>query len=357
LTNMLSRIHQRRTQKPKGSILIIVLLVLSSMTIIAVGLAYRERIQIQLTKSQAERIKAYYLAIGGIQRLKALIASQKLTPERTAHICHFSSSAKNEKLFSQLKTKPTAQFQLSYALKDELSYLNINKSDPAGWENLKPLTKTQIASILDWLDSDNNLNPQGAETDFYNRQNPPYLCKNSPITTLRELLFVKSINENLEKYLGKNLADLALKKTQGSSNLQQLFVQNTNTPGLRMLNIFTALANGKININTASANIISTLPGINNQAADYLSSHRTGPDGQIGTNDDRFVAEPNAISATAFPELTDLQIELLQQYCCCSSGYFRSYAYAESKNYRCCLLAIIKIVQDKGQIIYLEKLL
>ncbi len=352
---MLNRIQRRRTQKPKASILIIVLLVLSSMTIIAVGLAYRERIQIQLTNSQVERIKAYYLAIGGIQRLKALIASQKLTPEVTAHICHFSSSAKNEKLFAQIKTKPTDKFQLSYALKDELSYLNINKSDPASWENLKPLTSGQIACILDWIDPDNNVNPQGAETDFYNRQNPPYVCKNSPLITLRELLFVKSINENLEKYLGKNLTALSLQKTQSSSDLQKLFDNTTNTPNLGLLNIFTVLGEGKININTASANIISTLPGINNQAADYLSSHRAGHDGRIGTNDDVFVAEANAISD--LEELTDLQIELLQQYCCFSSNYFRLYSYAESKNCRCCLLATIKIVQNKGQIIYLEKLL
>jgi len=351
---MLSR---KFRQKPKGSILIIVLLVLSGMTIIAVGLAYRERIQIQLTKSQAEKIKAYYLAIGGIQRLKALIASQKLTPERTAQICQFYNSAKNEKLFAQLKNKPNNKSQLSYALKDELSYLNINKSDPAGWENLKTLTKTQIACILDWIDSDNDVNPQGAETDFYKRQNPPYVCKNAPMETLKELVFVKSINGNLEKYLGKNLAALLLQKTQSSKNLRELFDNSRNTPGLGLLNVFTALGDGKININTASANIISTLPGINNQAANNISFHRAGPDGQLGTNDDVFVAEANAISATAFAGVTDLQIELLKQYCCCSSNYFRLYSYAESKNCRCCLLAIIKIVQDKGQIIYLEKLL
>jgi len=63
-----------------GSVLILVLIVLSSMTILSVGLAYMTRIEMRLTYANAQRMQAYYLALGGIERIKALLSQEELSP-------------------------------------------------------------------------------------------------------------------------------------------------------------------------------------------------------------------------------------------------------------------------------------
>ncbi len=61
----------------KGSILILVLLVIASMAILTSGLTYRVRIEIKTTKCHIDNLQSYYLALGGIERIKAQLASEK----------------------------------------------------------------------------------------------------------------------------------------------------------------------------------------------------------------------------------------------------------------------------------------
>jgi len=188
----------------KASVLVLVLIVVSAMTILATGLAWRTRIEIKLAYSNAQRTRAYYLALGGIERVKALLRQQKLTPANIARICQFTDTAKKEGLFSELKGgNPDEGNLLTYGLRDEQGYLNVNKSDSASWENIQGISREQRACMLDWIDADDDTNPGGAETDFYERLEPPYTAKNSPCIALKELLFVKTITP--ESYLGKSL--------------------------------------------------------------------------------------------------------------------------------------------------------
>ncbi len=50
--------------------------------------------------------------------------------------------------------------------------------------------------------------------------------------------------------------------------------------------IFTPFSSGKININTADANVLQMIPGVDNIIADNIIKLRAGPDGVDGTEDD-----------------------------------------------------------------------
>jgi hypothetical protein len=54
----------------------------------------------------------------------------------------------------------------------------------------------------------------------------------------------------------------------------------------------TALDIGKVNINTASADVIAALPGMDAETAQIVVEFRKGPDGEEGTADDFVFAEP-----------------------------------------------------------------
>lgn len=52
-------------------------------------------------------------------------------------------------------------------------------------------------AILDWIDSDSAAHMNGAESDYYQSMDPPYLAKNGPIDDLSELLLVRGVTHEM----------------------------------------------------------------------------------------------------------------------------------------------------------------
>jgi general secretion pathway protein K len=346
----------KSNSRRQGSILVLVLIILSSLIVLSVGLAYRVRIDIKLAQANARRTQVYYLALGGIERIKALLNGTDLSPSTIGVLCCFTGTAKQESLFEQIREfEAVGEKVLAYSLRDEQGYLNVNKSDPASWENIGSIGSECRSGIVDWIDADDDTSPDGAETDFYERLDPPYISKDSPCVALKELLFVKGLTRDI--YLGENLnrnslsyenkidAQLQLATNSAGSNLN---------PG--MVNLFTVYGSGKININTASGAILAALPGLDEQAANVILAYRAGPDGQSGTEDDMYFSAAEDFAKVE--GLTELQIELLQQYCCFDSEYFRIFSYARSNDgFQCCLMATVRCSESQMQVLYLERLL
>ncbi len=69
---------------------------------------------------------------------------------------------------------------------------------------LPDMTEEIADAILDWLDTDNDPRPLGAENDAYAGQSPSYRCKNGPIETIEELLLVRGVTLDLLFGLDKN---------------------------------------------------------------------------------------------------------------------------------------------------------
>ena len=133
-----------------GVVLILVLIVLSGMTVLSTGFAYRTRIEMRLAHTNARRTQAYYLALGGVERIKALLNQQEISPSTIARICQFTGTAEKEQLFEQLRDSDALEGKLlTYSLRDEQGCLNLNESDPGGWENINGIGRERRACILD----------------------------------------------------------------------------------------------------------------------------------------------------------------------------------------------------------------
>lgn len=52
-------------------------------------------------------------------------------------------------------------------------------------------------AILDWIDSDDDPRPNGAETDYYQSLVTPYPCKNAPLNSVEELLMIRGVTPAL----------------------------------------------------------------------------------------------------------------------------------------------------------------
>ena len=53
-----------------------------------------------------------------------------------------------------------------------------------------------------------------------------------------------------------------------------------------LVDIFTPMSTGKININTASSIVLQMIPSVDENVAEAIIRQRAGPDGEDGTDDD-----------------------------------------------------------------------
>jgi len=332
----------------KGSVLVLVLIVISAMTIVAFGLAYQTRIEMRLSKSSSQEAILRNLALSGLEAAKAILSEKELTADQTARVCRFYSTKDNRKLFEQLKLPLAEDAGIVFWIKDESSFLDLNKSNSAVWENLSAFSRDKRACILDWIDTDSDTNPDGAETDYYRRLETPYVCKNASFICLKEILMVKNITRY--DYLGNILNDEIL----NPDDIELLLYKDSTKP-LPFIDTFTTFGQKEVNINTVSGAIFSILPGLDQQTANIVLTFRAGPDGLENTDDDRFFEKAEDI--LQIEGLSELQKELLTQYCGFNSDTFRVFSYAKVNQQVYFLMATVRAAENKPQVICVERLL
>jgi general secretion pathway protein K len=127
-----------------------------------------------------------------------------------------------------------------------------------------------IACIEDWIDADDDTRINGAESDYYQGLNPPYSAKNGPIDDISELLFVKGITPDI--FTSNGVATAVQPKEAGGPGVMPNAAVITNTT--KMVDVFTTISNGRINVNTASSTVLQMIPGIDENAADQIIAAR-----------------------------------------------------------------------------------
>lgn len=103
-------------------------------------------------------------------------------------------------------------------------------------------------SILDWMDKDSMKRAEGAEKDYYMKQDEPYLPKNENMESVEELLLVKGVTPEI--YYGSD-----------------------QHPGLK--DLFNVYGQGeKMDINSASPQTFALIPGLSQDLIQGISTLR-----------------------------------------------------------------------------------
>jgi type II secretory pathway component PulK len=137
-------------------------------------------------------------------------------------------------------------------------------------------------SIQDWRSAAAAPRVAGAESDYYQSLVPPYYAKNAPIDDLSELLFIKGVTPEMYYGGGSSNSPAPQNPRLGLGTSPD---QVPDYPfGLK--DVFTAVSSGRININTADANVLQLIPGVDATIAAAIIQQRSGPDGVDGTDDD-----------------------------------------------------------------------
>ena len=191
-----------------------------------------------------------------------------------------------------------------------------------------------VNSVLDWIDPDDNTRNQGAESEFYQGMTPPYFAKNGPIDDISELLLIKGITPEL--YFGvaaTNYQPGYFNPRGGRLGGQQAMPGYT----VGLTNLFTPLSVGKININTASPEVLQLIPGVTREAAEAIVGARSGEDDGSGLMGPyKSVAQIQRV-----PEVTPIISRQIQQYCDVRSYTFEVHVDAQVASYHRHFTAII----------------
>ena len=84
--------------------------------------------------------------------------------------------------------------------------------------SLPEMTEEIADSILDWLDTDDDVRDFGTESSYYTSEDPPYECKNGPLDSLDELLLVRGVTPRMLFGLDLNRNGLIDNNEQAASD-------------------------------------------------------------------------------------------------------------------------------------------
>jgi competence ComEA-like helix-hairpin-helix protein len=191
----------------QGSVLIGVLWCLALLSIVVIGVLHTARMDLIVAKHYGDRIQAHYLAVAGIEKAKALLyqdarqrsgSGQNYSRRLSDSIEQFRDVRLGRGEFRVFhRGRPDEGGGVLYGASDEESRLNVNTASAYELSKLYAMTPDVVAAIVDWRDEDSTPSPGGAEADYYLSLQPPYLPRNGPVQTLRELLMVRGITSDL----------------------------------------------------------------------------------------------------------------------------------------------------------------
>lgn len=193
------------------ALLAAIILMLALVTTMG-SIFYRHQLQLGALAGNLHEQQARLLALSAENWAVSLLASDRDDPA----VDHLE-----EDWARPLPPMPIANGQVSGCLRDLQGRLNLNSFaawDADSWENaLQPDSHTladvlqnllvaqelspreeQIASLIDWVDQDNQpINQWGAEQGYYDTLRPRYMVPNGPLQSVAELAVIRGFDAAL----------------------------------------------------------------------------------------------------------------------------------------------------------------
>jgi len=338
---VLSDGHRRALESSQAGIaLIIVMISIFVLTILAGGFAYSMKVETKLARNANSESQLEWLGRSAVECARWEVAQQLMIAQEPYDALNQvwaggigGAGTSNSPLADFKNEIELPNGRASWKIVDLESKANINTANEAILQqgllvmgvDAGQMTPV-VNSILDWIDRDETPRIQGAESDFYQGLTPPYYAKNGPIDDISELLLIKGAADFYAA------ADPTMSDQRVYNPLTSRFNTSGNAmppPPVGLTNLFTPLSTGKININTASAEVLQLIPSMTPEAAQGIVSARAGEDDGSGM----FGPYRNLGEVRRVPEVSLPMLGALQQFCGVRSSTFEVHVDAQVGNY------------------------
>lgn len=322
------------------------------LSMLAAGFAYSMKVETKLARNANNESELEWLGRSGVEYARWVLANSMnpMEPYESRDQPWATGSGwlgpTNAPIAEVQNPLTLGDGTVSWKITDLESKFNINAPEPILQQVLpQALTLMGVApsesttilnSILDWIDPDDQTRMQGAETADYQEMRPPYQAKNGPIDDISELLLVKGVTPEI--YYGLAATNFQPTfMTQDSRRFGRQAAAPTVTVGLA--DLFTPLSRGKVNINTASPEVLQCIPGIDPTIAEAIVSGRAG---QADPSAPGLMGPYRSVpEVSRMPNVPPDVVRLLGQFCDVHSFTFLVEVNAEVGGYKRTFYAIL----------------
>lgn len=279
--------------RPSGVALILIMIAVLSLSILAGVYAYSMKVEARLAMNTNNDAEMEWAGRSGVERAKYVLGLEMQAGGVDSLDSFWAGgmgapALSNSPLIGfEMKNFKLGAYDVSIEIEDLERKANINLADDQMLEQALILMGADagdypviVNSIQDWKDPDERTRVDGAETDYYATFDPPIEPKNGPLDDLSELLMVKGINDNPVLYYGPKAGEYAPVHLQKGVNTRLGFNADVPTYPVGLVDLFTPISSGRINLNTASEAVLQLIPNVDERAAKEIIRLRTGPDGQ-----------------------------------------------------------------------------
>ena len=175
--------------KNRGLVIIAVLWMAVVLTVMAAILGRKSRLDMKVCLARMETVRCKWAARAGIEKAMAVLKEDDATSDSLLDLWSDNDEDFNEVLLERC--------WFSVQVIDEASKLNINTATKAQLLGLPYMVEEIADAIIDWRDTDDTPSGTGVESGYYESLQYGYLARNGPFRTIRELLLVKDVTEDL----------------------------------------------------------------------------------------------------------------------------------------------------------------
>jgi hypothetical protein len=274
----------------EGSALIVALWVLLILALLISGFVFDMTVESGVTSYFRKRMKAQFLAQAGVAHAQSMIVrsldvkadAPEEDEEEEAWVRALNLS-KGLTVSGLTVEMGAGRFTLD--ILPEQGRRNVHMLVDEDWEEILDQANVPqenwgalIDCFNDWVDEGDEHRLLGAESDdaFYEKRG--YEVKNAPLDTIDELTLIKGFTPAVV-FGGPSGED-----------------EEEGEPLVGIARWLTTWGDGKVNLNTASREVLLTVTGLNEQSVEALIEGRDGPDGEPGTKDDGFDSVDKAMA-------------------------------------------------------------
>ena len=198
----------------RGSILLLVLIIIPVLTLGAYSFTHWMRSEARGAMTHLQSTQALWLAHSGIEQAQALLSDPATVepgsmdlennPGQFSRVVVVADFRSTQGMFSLIgPPREAGSFDIRYGLTNESAKIPLHRKSILfqGKEEeqrdrlsgLPNMTPDVADAILDWIDKDDTARASGAEADYYLSLPNPYSPRNSAPRTLGELLLVRGV--------------------------------------------------------------------------------------------------------------------------------------------------------------------
>jgi type II secretory pathway component PulK len=175
--------------RKKGLVIIAVLWTVVVLTVMVAVLGRKSRLDMKVCAARMEAVRCKWACRAGIEKAVAI-----MNEDETENDTLLDLWSDNDEDFNDIMLDDC---RFSVRVVDEASKLNINTATKDQLMGLPDMLEEIADAIIDWRDNNDNPSGAGVESGYYEGLDFGYRARNGPFRTIRELLMVKDVTDEL----------------------------------------------------------------------------------------------------------------------------------------------------------------